>query len=195
MKPRKRVLVASALILLWVGLAAWQWHFMEEPLHVPLTNITGLPGSGEQVTAAGTSRRVQLELLASASVHREATFTAPRNMFVIPRPDGVLPLSEDRVSEERQDSVSEETVAEQVEAEEPTQYKYLGFLHVGEGQQKRKDMAVLSKDDEVMMLRVGDRVDDHLILRSITAESVTVRDTESRTEKTVQLSDDPVGQE
>ena len=195
MEPRKKVVLASALVLVWVGLAAWQWHFMEEPLHVPLTNITGLPASGEQAAATGTSRRVQVELLASASVHREATFTAPRNIFVIPRPDGSLPLSEDAVSEEQQDSASEETGAEQVEGEEPTQYKYLGFLHVGEGQQKRKDMAVLSKDDEVMMLRVGDRVDDHLILRSITAESVTMRDTDTRVEKTVQLSDDTVGQE
>ena len=193
MEPRKKVVLTSALFLVWVGLAAWQWHFMEEPLHVPLTNITGLPASGEQATATGSSRRVQLEFLASASSHRQTTFTTPRNIFAIPRPDGSLPLSEDTLSEEQQGSVSEENVAEWVE--EPTEFKYLGFLHIGEGQQKRKDMALLSKDDEVMMLQVGDRVDDHLILRSITAESVTMRDTDTRIEKTVQLSDDTVGQE
>lgn len=193
MEPRKKVVLASSLILVWAGLGVWQWHFMEEPLHVPLTNITGLPASGEQAAATGPSMRVQVELLASASVHREAEFTAPRNIFAIPRPDGSLPLSQDTVPEEQNNSVLEETVSEQ--REEPTEYKYLGFLHVGESQQKRKDMALLSKADEVMMLRVGDHVDDHLILRSITAESVTMRDTDTRTDKTVQLSDDPVGQE
>ena len=189
------MVLASALILVWVGLAAWQWHFMEEPLHVPLTNITGLPASGEQATATGSRRRVQVELLASVSVHREAAFTAPRNIFAIPRSDGSLPLSQDTALEDQHGPTADEPVAEQVEMEEPTPYKYLGFLHVGERQQKRKDMAVLSKDDEVMMLRVGDRLDDHLILRSITAESVTMRDTDTRMETTVLLSDDAAGQE
>ena len=193
MELRKKVVLASSLILVWVGLAAWQWHFMEEPLHVPLTNITGLPASGEQAAATESSRRVQVELLASANVHREAEFTAPRNIFAIPRPDGSLRLSQDTVPEEQQGSVSEEAVAEQLE--EPTQYKYLGFLHIGEGQQKRKDIALLSKDDEVMMLQVGDHVDDHLILRSITNENVTMRDSHTRMDKTLQFSDDTVRQE
>lgn len=193
MEPRKKVVLASSLILVWVGLAAWQWHFMEEPLHVPLTNITGLPASEEQAAATGSSRRVQVELLASANVHREAEFTAPLNIFAIPRPDGSLRLSQDTVPEEQQGSVSEEAVAEQVE--EPTQYKYLGFLHIGEGQQKHKDIALLSKDDEVMMLQVGDHVDDHMILQSITNENVTMRDSHTRMDKTLQFSDDTVRQE
>ncbi len=56
-------------------------------------------------------------------------------------------------------------------------------------------MAVLRKDDEVMMLKVGDHVDNHLILRAITAESVTIRDTDTRMDKTVLLSEETVEQE
>lgn len=195
MEARRKMILATSLVVLWAGLAAWQWRFLEEPVRVPLTNVTGPPSSGRQTAAMGTNLRVNLGLLASAGVQREARFTAPRNIFAVPRSDGSLPLSQDTALENRQDSVPDETVAEQVEAEESSQYRYLGFLRIGESRQKRKDIAVLSKDDEVMILRVGDPVGDHLILRTITAESVIVRDTDTRTDKTVLLSEEAVEQE
>lgn len=195
MDARTKMILAVSLVVLWAGLAAWQWRFMEEPVRVPLTNVTGHPSSDRQASAMGTGWRVNLGLLTSADAQREARFAAPRNIFAVPRSDGSLSLSQDTASENRQDSVSDETVAEQVEAEEPAQYRYLGFLSMGDSRQKNKDIAVLSKGDEVMILRVGDRVDDHVILRAISAESVTMRDTDTRMEKTVLLSEETVEQE
>jgi hypothetical protein len=195
MDGRKKLMLATSLVVLWAGLAAWQWRFMEEPVRVPLTNVTGHPSSGRQAADQGTSRRVNLELLTSADAQREARFTAPRNIFALPRSDGSLPISHDTVLENHQDSVSDETVAEHGEAEESAPYRYLGFLSIGDGRQKNKDIAVLSKGDEVMILRVGDRVDDHVILRAISAGSVTMRDTDTRMEKTLLLSDETVEQE
>ncbi|NJN70995.1 MAG: hypothetical protein HC801_12465 [Nitrospira sp.] len=113
----------------------------------------------------------------------------------MPRPDGSFPLSQDPAVENQQGSTSDETVAEQVEAGESAQYRYLGFLRMGESRQKNNAMAVLRKDDEVMMLKVGDHVDNHLILRAITAESVIMRDTDTSMDRIVLLSEETVEQE
>lgn len=184
------MILATSLVLLWAGLAAWQWRVMEEPAHVPLTNITGPAFSGQRAEAMGAGWRVNLELLASAGVQREASFTAPRNIFAVPRPDGSLSLSQAPAVEQQEGSPSDETVAEQTEAVESAPYQYLGFLRMGEGRQKNNDMAVLRKDDEVMVLKVGDHVADRLILRAITAESVTIRDIDTRMDKTLVLSEE-----
>ncbi len=194
MEARDKKILAISLILLWVGLAAWQWRFTEEPARLPLTNMTGPASSGQQAGGMRSSRRVNLGLLASAGIQREASFTTPRNIFAVPRPDGSLPLSRGPALENQQESVSNEVVAEQVE-EESAQYRYLGFLRMGESRQKNDAMAVLRKDDEVMVLKIGDHVDSHVILRAITAESVTLRDTDTRMDKTVLLSEETVEQE
>jgi hypothetical protein len=195
MDGRKKLMLAISLVVLWAGVATWQWRFMEEPVRVPLTNVTGHPSSGRQAAAMGTGWRVNLGLLTSADAQREARFTVPRNIFALPRSDGALPLSHDTALENRQDSVSDETAAEHMDEEESAQYRYLGFLRIGDSRQKNKDIAVLSKGDEVMILRVGDRVDDHVILRAVSAGSVTMRDTDTRMEKTLLLSDETVEQE
>ncbi len=70
---------------------------------------------------------------------------------------------------------------------------------MGENRRKNNDIAVLRKDDEVLVLKVGDRVDDHLILKAIDSESVTIRNTGTHVDQTVLLSEDsseePAGQE
>lgn len=194
MEAKDKMVLALSLILLWVGLAAWQWRFTQEPARLPLTNMTGPASSGHQAEGMRNSRRVYLGLLASAGIQREASFTTPRNIFAVPRPDGLLPLSQGLAVENQQESVSNEVVAEQAE-EESAQYRYLGFLRMGENRQKNDAMAVLRKDDEVMVLKIGDHVDSHLILRAITDESVTLRDTDTRTDKIVLLSEETVEQE
>lgn len=195
MDARKKMMLALLLVVLWAGLAAWQWHFMEEPVRVPLTNVTGHPPSGAQAAGMGASRRVNLGLLTAADAQREGTFIAPRNIFALPRSDGSFPLGQDTALENRHDSGSAEAGAEHEEAEESAPYRYLGFLSMGGGRQKNNDIAVLSKGDEVMILRAGDRIDDHVILRSIGAESVTMRDIDTRTEKTLLLSEKTAEQE
>jgi hypothetical protein len=195
MDARKKMTLALLRVVLWAGLAAWQWHFIEEPVHMPLTNVTGHPSSSREGADRGTSRRVNLELLTSMDAQREARFPAPRNIFAVPRSDGSLPLDQDTALENREEPVSDDTVAEQGEAEESAPYRYLGFVSMGDSRLKNKDIAVLSKGDEVMILRVGDRVDDHMILRSIGAGSVTVRDIDTRTEKILLLSEESVAQE
>lgn len=189
MEARKKIILAFSLALLWGGLAAWQWYSLEEPQRVPLVNVTGPPSSSRQAASIGTSWRVNLGLLTSAGVEREAGFATPRNIFAVPGSDGSLPLIQDQALENSQDLVSDETARQHLETAESVSYRYLGYLRVGETHQKNKNIAVLKKGDDVMVLKVGDRVDDHMILRAITAENVIIRDTETKAEQTVLLSE------
>ncbi|MBH0191905.1 MAG: hypothetical protein HP492_09150 [Nitrospira sp.] len=55
---------------------------------------------------------------------------------------------------------------------------------------------MLSKNEEVMVGKVGDRVEEHLVLKAITPESVTIRHTGARIDQTVLLSEEqPPSQE
>jgi hypothetical protein len=49
------------------------------------------------------------------------------------------------------------------------------------------------------VLKIGDRVDDHLILKAINSESVTIRNVSTHRDQTVSLSEEsseePTGQE
>lgn len=188
MTNQKKQLLAALLILLWGGVAFWQWRGWEEPVHVPLTNVTGPATVGQQSAAKGTGTRVKLELLASADEQRKATFTAPRNIFAVPTPEGTFPVANEQVAENTQPQVPEKTVQQHMTEAQVSPYRYLGFLHMGDTHQK--NMAVLGKEDEVMVLKVGDRVDGHLVIKAITSESVTLHDTATRVSQTVPLLDD-----
>ena len=197
MDVKKKTILAVSLIFLWAGLAVWQWRLLQEPVRVPLMNVTGHPSVGRQMETGRAGLHVNLDLLASTGLQRQATFTVPRNIFAVPRPDGTFPAGNAPASQ-NQPSASE-TLAQQEDALELEQYQYLGFLRVGENRRKNKDIAVLSKDDEVLVLKVGDHVDDHLILKAIDSESVTIRNSATHTDQTVSLSEDsseePAGQE
>ena len=197
MDVKKKTILAASLIFLWAGLAVWQWRLLQEPVRVPLMNVTGHPSVGRQVETGRAGLHVNLDLLASTGLQRQATFTVPRNIFAVPHPDGTFPAGNAPASQ-NQPSASE-TLAQQEDALELEQYQYLGFLRVGENRRKNKDIAVLRKDDEVLVLKVGDRVDDHLILKAIDSESVTIRNSATHTDQTVSLSEDsseePAGQE
>ncbi len=66
---------------------------------------------------------------------------------------------------------------------------------MGEGPRSSTSVAVLRKDDDVLVLKAGDRIDDRLVLKKITPESVTVRDSGAQIERIVGLSDEGDSQE
>ncbi|MDF0673388.1 MAG: hypothetical protein P0120_03445 [Nitrospira sp.] len=190
MDAKKKTMLAAALIFLWVGLAVWQWRLLQEPVRVPLMNVTGHPSSvGRHAETRGTGLHVNLDLLASMDLQRQANFTVPRNIFSVPRPDGTFAAENAPASLDQPGSGAVETLRQQEDALELEQYRYLGFLRVGAGRRKNRDIAVLRRDDEVLVLKIGDRVDDHLILKAINSESVTIRNTGTHTDQTVPLSE------
>ncbi|MGC4099192.1 MAG: hypothetical protein QM706_18930 [Nitrospira sp.] len=190
MNVKTKTILAASLFFLWAGLAVWQWSLLQEPVHIPLTNVTGQPSAGQRPEAGGTSLRVRLDLLASTGPQHQATFTEPRNIFSVPSSEGTF-----EAGTAPPDSDSGETVAQQEDAPKLEQYRYLGFLRVEEGRRKNKHIAVLRRDDEVLVLKVGDRVDDHLTIKAISSESVTIQDIGTRTDQTLSLSEESVSEE
>lgn len=192
MDAKRKLMLAVVLFLVWAGLAVWQWGVWEEPVRVPLTNVTGSTSSTRPTMAKGSGLRVNLERLALAHTERATAFTAPRNIFALPSPDGTFPIGQETGEQVvRRDASPELSGPEQVMSAELAQYKYLGFLRLGEGRKRSKEIAVLSKNEEVVVGKVGDRVEDHLVLKAITPESVTIRDTGARIDQTVPLSEEP----
>lgn len=192
MDARQKIMLAAVLFLAWVGLAAWQWGAWKEPVRLPLVNVAGPTSAARPTKTEGSGLRVYLELLESARIERETTFTAPRNIFAFPSSDGTLPVVNEVASQVSQQDASPEHVAlEQALSVELAQYKYLGFVRLDAGRKKSKDIAVLSKNEEVVIGKVGDRVEEHLVLKAVTPESVTIRDTGASIDQHVPLSEEP----
>lgn len=193
MEPRHKTILAALLGLSWIGLATWQWGMFQEIPRVPLANVSGSPASAHAARGKASGLRVNLALLASATTQREATFTTPRNIFAVPRPDGTLSVGTD--SQVAVEPISAQAVAQQAAAVQLAQYRYLGFLRMTEGRDRNKDVAVLSKNEEVVVAKVGDRVEDHLLLKAITPDSVTIRDIGAQIEQTLLLSEEAPAQQ
>jgi hypothetical protein len=71
-----------------------------------------------------------------------------------------------------------------------TQFHYLGFVRMEEGWRKKGELAVLTKNDDLHVVRTGETVEDHVVVKAITQESVTLQDRQLRVEHTVLLSEE-----
>ena len=184
---QKKVATLATLGLLWGGIVAWEWQTMEEPVRVPLTNVSG-PAS-TLLASHGTVEglHVQLDLLAAARTRREMTFTPPRNIFAPPRPDD---SGAARANQSEFDPGSEQALRQQEVLAGLAQFHYLGFVRMEEGWRKNGEQAVLTKNDDLHVVRTGETVEDHVVVKAITQESVTLQDRQLRLEYTVLLSEE-----
>jgi len=190
MDVKRKALIATGLVALWGGLAYWQWVALPDPAHLPLANVSGKAALSARAISPSGGLRVHLEQLASARTQREATFTTPRNIFAVPGSDGTLSVVGDVVgSQAAPDQVTAQALEQQAASLELAQYRYLGFMRMGESTNSNRNMAVLSKNDEVMVGRAGQHLERHLVVKSVTPESVTLRDLQARIDHTVPLTE------
>ena len=184
---QKKGLVLAKIGLLWGGILAWEWLAVEEPVRVPLTNVSGLASSARARRGTVDGLHVQLDLLAAARTQREMTFTPPRNIFAPPRPDD---SGTTRANQSEFDPGSEQALRQQEVLAGLAQFHYLGFVRMEEGWRKKGELAVLTKNDDLHVVRTGETVEDHVVVKAITQESVTLQDRQSRVEHTVLLSEE-----
>jgi hypothetical protein len=184
---QKKIAALVALGLLWGGIIAWEWLAVEEPVRVPLTNVSGPASTSRATRGTVDGLHVQLDLLAAARTQREMTFTLPRNIFAPPRPDdsGVA-----RANQPEFDPEAEQALRRQEVLAGLAQFHYLGFVRMEEGWRKKGELAVLTKNDDLHVVRTGETVEDHVVVKAITQESVTLQDRQSRVEHTVLLSEE-----
>ena len=112
---------------------------------------------------------------------------APRNIFALPRPDD---SGAARANQPELDPGSEQALHQQEVLAGLAQFHYLGFMRMEEGWRKKGEMAVLTKNDDLHVVRTGETVEDHVVVKAITQESVTLQDRRSRVEHTVLLSEE-----
>jgi hypothetical protein len=184
---QKKVAALVALGLLWGGILVWEWLTLEAPVRVPLTNVSGPASTPRATRGTLDALHVQLDLLAAARTQREMTFTTPRNIFALPRPDepGVA-----RANQPELVPGSEQAPAQEAALAGLAQFHYLGFVRMEEGWRKKGELAVLTKNDDLHVVRTGETVEDHVVVKAITEESVTLQDRQSRVEHTVLLSEE-----
>jgi hypothetical protein len=195
MDAKQKSIAAAVLLLAWAGLAAWQWGTWQEPRRVPLTNVTGPAAAARAVMHTGNGLHVNLERLTSARDQQQMSFATLRNIFALPSQDGTLPNPADTAVAAKPDLTTAQALLQQEVSSELAQYKYLGFVRMGERPQQGKPIAVLSKNEEVVIGKVGDRVEDHIVLTAVTPESVTIRDTGTGVDHTLPLSEEPSAQQ
>ena len=184
---QKKIIGLIALVLTWGGLLWWQVSNWGEPVRVPLSNVSGVAAGTGQSQNGGESLHVQLNLLAAARNQREMPFAAPRNIFA-------LPSSITNVSQSLPANVADLAARQQAATAELAQFRYLGFVRTGEEWQKKQDLAVLTKNDDLHVVKKGETVENHIVVKTITQESVTLQDRDSHMEYTVLLSEEPVTQ-
>jgi len=181
---QKKIIGLAALGLVWGGLLLWQFLNWEEPIRVPLTNVSGAAAGIAQSRSGIGGLHVQLDLLAAARNQREMVFATPRNIFALP---SVVAVNQSVPIE-----VSDMAARQQAIATELAQFHYLGFVRTGELWQKKQDLAVLTKNDDVHVVKKGETVENHVVVKMITQESVTLQDRDSQVEYTVLLSEEPL---
>jgi len=182
-----KIAVLLALGLLWGGILAWEWLTVEEPVRVPLANVSGPVSTSRATRGTVDGLHVQLDLLAAARTQREMTFTPPRNIFAPPRPDD---SGATRANQSEFDPGSEQALRQQEVLAGLAQFHYLGFVRMEGGWRKKGELAVLTKNDDLHVVRTGETVEDHVVVKAITQESVTLQDRQSRLEHTVLLSEE-----
>jgi hypothetical protein len=184
---QKKITALVALGLLWGGILAWEWLTLEEPVRVPLTNVSGTVSTTRATRGIVDGLHVQLDLLAAARTQREMTFTLPRNIFAPPRSNDTGAA---RASQSESDTGLEQAQHQQAALDGLAQFHYLGFVRMEEGWRKKGELAVLTKNDDVHVVRTGETVEDYVVVKAITQESVTLQDRKARVEHTVLLSEE-----
>ena len=184
---QKKITALAALGLLWGGIIAWEWLAVEEPVRVPLTNVSGPASMPRARHGTVDGLHVQLDLLAATRTQREMTFTLPRNIFALPRPDdsGAARANQPELVPGSKPALRQQKVLAGL-----AQFHYLGFVRMEEGWRKKGELAVLAKNDDLHVVRTGETVEDHIVVKAITQESVTLQDRRSRVEHTVLLSEE-----
>ncbi|MDP1948387.1 MAG: hypothetical protein Q8L77_12905 [Nitrospirota bacterium] len=183
----KKIMGLAVLGLLWGGIVVWEWLAVEAPVRVPLSNVRGLASTPRVPRGAIDRLHVQLDLLAATRTQREMTFTTPRNIFAPPRRND-SEAAPGHLSES--DAMSELALRQQAVLDDLGQFHYLGFVRMEDAWRKTGELAVLRKNDDLHVVRTGETVENHVLVKAITQESVTLQDRPSRVEHTVLLSEE-----
>mgnify|MGYP001011360991 FL=1 len=106
--------------------------------------------------------------------------------------------AQEQAPEEEQEPVAEGPkgpTPEEIErlriATELNQYRYVGFMAVGGGSQKKKNMAVVVKNDEMHVVQVGEVIGGEVLVKDVSLKEITLQDVGSKITQVIPVTDDP----
>ena len=196
---KNQVLLLLSLVALWAGLLMWQFGHSTEQERVPLTHVSG-------------GLQVHLERLAAIKGQRQATFSAPRNIFasLLPPAEPVSvpdpaprrgrsrtakPVIPSQDTAEPQAEEEKGPTAEDIErlriATELNLFRYVGFMSVGDGPKKKKTMAVVVKDEEMHLLQVGDTIAGEVLVKAVSPTEITLQHLASKITQVIPATEEP----
>ncbi len=192
---RHQLLLLAVLCLIWAGLVVWRVAEWEEPARVPLLNVSGMAsGQPAPTRLASSGLHVNLDLLEASRRLRDATFTIPRNIFAPPRADAAPAMNAVQPLQAESNHDSPEALPQQAASAELVQFRYLGYMQLGDGLGKR-EVALLVKQEEVHVVKAGETIEERFVVKTITPDAVTLQETGSRVEQIVPLAQEPEPQQ
>lgn len=75
-------------------------------------------------------------------------------------------------------------------ATELNQYRYVGFMAVGGGSQKKKNMAVVVHNDEMHVVQVGEVIAGEVLVKDVSLKEITLQDVASKITQVIPVTDD-----
>lgn len=199
---KNQVLLLVVLLASWAAVLLWQFAHPTEQERVPLKNVSGAVTSAKAAPApsSGGGLHVNLERLTEITGQRSATFSTPRNIFAslsppvapppvvaagsssrrprAPRaaPAPVEPAAEEAQPPEEPEEVSKEKLDRLRVTAELNQFRYLGFMKVGDNRQGQNATAVLVKNEEMHLVHSGETIAKQVLVKSISPTEITLQD-------------------
>ncbi|MBS0169833.1 MAG: hypothetical protein JSR62_05720 [Nitrospira sp.] len=105
------------------------------------------------------------------------------------------PQPEMKAEEEPVDEGPKGPTPEEIErlriATELNQFRYVGFMAVGGGTQKKKNMAVVVRNDEMHVVQVGEVIGGEVLVKDVSQKNITLQDVASKITQVIPVTDDP----
>lgn len=128
-------------------------------------------------------------------------FKLPTGEFPGTLPPGVQPSpgessegepseSDTEVEEEPKGPTPEEIERLRI-ATELNQFRYVGFMAVGGGAEKKKNMAVVVKNDEMHVVQVGEIIAGEVLVKAVSLGEITLQDVASHITQVIPVTEDP----
>jgi Tfp pilus assembly protein PilP len=76
-------------------------------------------------------------------------------------------------------------------ATELNQFRYVGFMAVGGGAQKKKSMAVVVHNDEMHVVQAGEVIGGEVLVKDVSQKEITLQDVASKITQIIPVTNDP----
>lgn len=195
-RQQRQLAILGVLLAVWAGLVGGGVLSHEPQERVPLKNVSGLPQGTSLSSGQGKTKvlRVHLAQLKQSRVERAAASPTSKNIFELHRSDRVVVEAPPPPPSEVDPPDIPPPSPEQLQAEsawaELGQFRYLGYLELGDHGGKREEVALLAKRDVLHTVKRGELIGTGILVAAITPNMVLLRHEAAQIEQQLTLSEE-----